>query len=319
MSAINTSHQPTRPNVHTATKRAVATDVDPPRVNDTSPVQQRPLFASNSATVAPQDLFEDLASDEESPEQLSRRPPPKAASTALPTITPTQFSLDIDDRLDELDAKAFESPSKRQRTSQSPGSSALPFSQSSLPSVHTTPSIRRIGDIPQRYYDMEDDNSDFVEEVEDDIFEIDARIQTERTVDPSKMAANRKAIIHNHVMGWARANVLLQQPPISAGDESFRKFERSLSQQIHNRFKEIRQSTADLAGENNTAPRTWSSIASLDACDDDLKELDTFQEPMSRLIEDIIKTKSGDALQQNVSRLLYIIYLGGGMIPFYKF
>ena len=70
MSAINTSQQPTPPNVHTATKRAVATDVDPPRVDDTSPVQQRPLFASNSATAAPQDLFEDLASDEESPESL---------------------------------------------------------------------------------------------------------------------------------------------------------------------------------------------------------------------------------------------------------
>ena len=165
MSAINTSQQPTPPNVHTATKRAVATDVDPPRVDDASPVQRRPLFAINSATAAPQDLFEDLASDEdeESPEQLSRRPPPKATSTALPSITPTQFSLDIDDRAVELDAEAFESPSKRQRTAQSPGSSALPFSQSSLPSVHTTPSIRRIGDIPQRYYGMEDDDFDFVE------------------------------------------------------------------------------------------------------------------------------------------------------------
>jgi hypothetical protein len=160
-------------------------------------VQRRPLFAINSATAAPQDLFEDLASDEdeESPEQLSRRPPSKAASAALPSITPTQFSLDIDD---EFSAEAFESPSKRQRTAQSPGSSALPFSQSSLPSVHTTPSIRRIGDIPQRYYDMEDDDSDFFEATEESIFEVDAQIQAERTVDPSKMAANRKAIIHNH-------------------------------------------------------------------------------------------------------------------------
>jgi hypothetical protein len=262
-------------------------------------------FASNSATPSPQDLFEDLASDEdeESPKQLSRCHPSKPASATLPSITPTQFSLDIDDRVDELDAEAFESPSKRQRTAQSPGSSALPFSQSSLPSVHTTPSICRIGDIPQRYYDMEDDDSDFVEEVEDDIFEINAHIQTERTVNPSKMAANRKAIIHNHVMGWGRANVLSQQPPISTGDESFRKFERSFSQQIHNRFKEIRQSTADLAGESNTSPRTRSSIASLDACDDDLEDLDTFQEPMSRLMfEDIIKTKSRDALQLYVSK-----------------
>jgi hypothetical protein len=165
MSAINPSHQPTPPNVHTTTKRAVVTDVNPPRVDDTSPVQQRPLFASNSSTAAPQDLFEDLPSDEdeESPEQLSRRPPPKAASVALPSITPTQFSLDIDDRAVELDAEAFESPPKRQRTAQSPGSSALPFSQSSLPSVHTTLSICRIGDIPQRYYGMDDDDFDFVE------------------------------------------------------------------------------------------------------------------------------------------------------------
>ena len=48
---------------------------------------------------------------------------------------------------------------------------------------------------------MEDDNSDFVEEVEDDMFAIDAHIQAERTVNLGKMAANRKAIIHNHVMG----------------------------------------------------------------------------------------------------------------------
>ena len=135
------------------------------------------------------------------------------------------------------------------------------------------------------------------------MFAIDAHIQTERTVHPGKMAANRKAIIHNHVMGWARANVLLQQLPISAGDESFRKFERSFSQQIYNRFKEIRQSTADLSRESNTGPRTRSSIASLDACDDDLEDLDTFQEPMSRfMFEDIIKTKSGDALQLYVSK-----------------
>ena len=57
------------------------------------------------------------------------------------------------------------------------------------------------------------------------MFAIDAHIQAERTVDHGKMAANRKAIIHNRVMGLARANVLSQQPPISAGDESFRKFE----------------------------------------------------------------------------------------------
>jgi hypothetical protein len=49
-------------------------------------VQQWSLFASNAAAAAPQDLFEDLASDEESPEQLSRRPTPKAP----------QFSLYID-------------------------------------------------------------------------------------------------------------------------------------------------------------------------------------------------------------------------------
>ena len=86
MSAINTSQQPTPPNVHTATKRAVATDVDPPGADDTSPVQQRPLFASNSAAATPQDLFQSLSSDEESPEQLSRRPPSKPASTTLPSI-----------------------------------------------------------------------------------------------------------------------------------------------------------------------------------------------------------------------------------------
>ena len=104
-------------------------------------------------------------------------------------------------------------------------------------------------------------------------------------------------------MGWARANVLLQQPPISSGDESFRKFERSFSLQIHNRFKEKRQSTAYLAGESNTGQRTRSSITTLDASDDDLEELDTFQEPMSRLMfEDIIKTQSGDALQLYISK-----------------
>jgi hypothetical protein len=101
MSTIKPSHQPTPPNVHTATKRAVAIVVDPPHVDDTSPVQQRLLFARNSAAESPQDLFEDLASDEddESPEQqqLSRRPPSKSASTALPLIISTQFSLTVDD------------------------------------------------------------------------------------------------------------------------------------------------------------------------------------------------------------------------------
>ena len=98
-------------------------------------MQQRLLFASNSnsADTAPQDLFEDLASDEESPEHLSRRPPSKAASAALLSITLTHFSLDVDDGAAESDAKAFESPPKHQRTAQSPGSSALPFSQSLLP------------------------------------------------------------------------------------------------------------------------------------------------------------------------------------------
>ena len=110
MSAINTSQQPTPPNVHTATKRAVATDVEPPRVDITSPVQQRPLFARNSATAAPQDVFEDLASDEESPEHLSCRPPSKAASAALPSIMPTQFFLNVDDGETESNANARERP-----------------------------------------------------------------------------------------------------------------------------------------------------------------------------------------------------------------
>ena len=67
-----------------ATKRAVATDVDPPCVDDTAPVQQQPLFASNSATASPQDLFEDLASDEdESPEPL---PPPSVQGRLRRTI-----------------------------------------------------------------------------------------------------------------------------------------------------------------------------------------------------------------------------------------
>ena len=60
---------------------------------------------------------------------------------------------------------------------------------------------------------MEEDDFDFAEEVEDDMFAIDTHIQAERTVDPGKMAANRKAIIHNRVIGLARANVLSQQPP----------------------------------------------------------------------------------------------------------
>jgi hypothetical protein len=48
---------------------------------------------------------------------------------------------------------------------------------------------------------MEDDDFDFVEEEDDDMFAIDAHIQAERTVDPGQMAANRKAIILNRVMG----------------------------------------------------------------------------------------------------------------------
>jgi hypothetical protein len=138
MSAINTSQQPTPPNVHTATKRAVATDVDPPGADDTSPVQQWLLFASNSAAVAPQDLFEDLASDEESPKQLSRRPSSKAASAALLSITPTKFSSAVHGGEDEYDVEAFESPPKRQKRAQSPGSSALPFSQTLLPYILTS-------------------------------------------------------------------------------------------------------------------------------------------------------------------------------------
>jgi hypothetical protein len=107
-------------------------------------------------------------------QNLSRRHPSKAASAALPSITPTQFSLDIDDQAVELDAEAFESPPKRQRrTAQSPVFAGLVI----------------------------DVDFDFVEEVEDDMFAIDAHIQAEMTVDPGKMAANRKAIIHNRVMG----------------------------------------------------------------------------------------------------------------------
>jgi hypothetical protein len=49
MSAINPSQHLIPLNVHTATKRAIATDVDPLCADDTSPVQQRSLFASNSA------------------------------------------------------------------------------------------------------------------------------------------------------------------------------------------------------------------------------------------------------------------------------
>jgi hypothetical protein len=109
MSAINTSQQPTPPNVHTATKRAVATNVDPPGANDTSPVQQQPLFASNSAAAAPQDLFEDLASDEESP-HLSCRPQSKAASAALPSIMLTQFFLNVDNGETESNTNARERP-----------------------------------------------------------------------------------------------------------------------------------------------------------------------------------------------------------------
>jgi hypothetical protein len=138
MSATNPSQQPTPPNVHTATKRAVATDVDPPGADDTLPVQQWPLFASNAAAAAPQDLFEGLASDEESPEQLSHCPPSKAASTALLLIILIQFSLAVDDGSAESDIEALESPPKRQRTAQSPASSALPFSQSLLPYILTS-------------------------------------------------------------------------------------------------------------------------------------------------------------------------------------
>ena len=93
-SATNPSQQPTPLNIHRVTKPAIATNVDPPGANDTHPVQQWPLFASNAAAAAPQDLFdfEDLASDEESPEQLSRRPPSKAASTALPLYRSLQLN-----------------------------------------------------------------------------------------------------------------------------------------------------------------------------------------------------------------------------------
>ena len=45
MRAINPSQQPTPPNVHTVMKRAVATDVDHLGANNTSPVQQQPLFS----------------------------------------------------------------------------------------------------------------------------------------------------------------------------------------------------------------------------------------------------------------------------------
>ena len=43
--ATNPSQHPTPPDVHTATKRAVTTDVDPPGADDMSPVQQRLLLA----------------------------------------------------------------------------------------------------------------------------------------------------------------------------------------------------------------------------------------------------------------------------------
>jgi hypothetical protein len=97
-------------NIYTATKRAVATNVDPTGADDTSPVQQ-PLFASNTAAAAPQDLFEDLASDEESLEQLSRRfhprPPPPHYSRSLP---PSQFFLNVDDGETESNTNTRERP-----------------------------------------------------------------------------------------------------------------------------------------------------------------------------------------------------------------
>ena len=43
--ATNPSQHPTPPDVHTATKRAITTDVDPPGADDMSPVQQRLLLA----------------------------------------------------------------------------------------------------------------------------------------------------------------------------------------------------------------------------------------------------------------------------------
>ena len=110
MSATNPSQYPTPPNIYTATKRAVTTNVDPTGADDTSPVQQ-PLFASNAAAAAPQDLFEDLASDEESLEQLSRRfhprlPPPHYCRS----LPPSQFFLNVDDGETESNTNARERP-----------------------------------------------------------------------------------------------------------------------------------------------------------------------------------------------------------------
>ena len=98
MSAINTSEHPTPPNMHTASKRAVATNGDPPGADDTPPVQQRP-----------QDLFEDLASDEES---LDSSP---VALYPRPLLPHYRQSLRLNSSCDETNQRCARPPDLQSR------------------------------------------------------------------------------------------------------------------------------------------------------------------------------------------------------------
>eukprot|EP00956_Cyclotella_meneghiniana_P038724 scaffold158944_cov41-Cyclotella_meneghiniana.AAC.1 len=282
------------PTAQTAIKQAVATAHDAPDhspVDGDSPLPPRPLFTRFSSLTAEDDIFDNSDDDE------------CLADMAMPPST-SSHSRKRHDNDDEED-EAIESPQKRLKTATDLSSPPPSMSQASLLSNQSpTPVIKRVGDIPTRYFDSdaEDDDSDYAE----DMFDIDEgiRIESLPANDPRRIEWNKNKTIHNNIHDWARADSLATQPLIRETDESFKSFERSFSRQIHHRYNETRggDTTDEDGGIRVTrASSRGSDIDNSINSASNIESVDTRR--LSRLMfEDIITVREGSALKLFVSK-----------------
>ena len=133
------------PTAQTAIKQAVATAHDAPDgtpVDGESPLPPRPLFTMPQSPSAQDNIFDD--SDDDA--CLAKMPLHPSTSSR------SRKRHDDDDEEDE----AIESPQKRLKTATDLSSPPPSMSQASLQSNQSpTPLIKRVGDIPNRYFDSD--------------------------------------------------------------------------------------------------------------------------------------------------------------------
>ena len=273
------------PTAQTAVKQAVATARDAPDrspVDGESPLPPRPLFTMPQSPSTQDNIFDD--SDDDA----------YLADMLLPPSTSSHSRKRDDDDAEE--DEAIESPQKRLKTATDLSSPPPSMSQASLPSNQSpTPLIKRVGDIPNRYFDSDAEEEDSYYDGED-MFDIDEgiRIESLPANDPRRIEFNKNKTIHNNIHVWARVDSLATQSLINDTDKSFRSFERSFARQIHHRFNETRGS--DVPAEDDGIRVTRASSRGSDINDDDpafnLESVDTRR--LSRLMfEDIITVREG--------------------------